>query len=123
MYIFGFISWFSFPTIAYNEVTIDFLGSRNIDEITKFVGDVDAERDESGNTALILAAKNGSEWSQKIINSNWMIQFPYLGNNEIVDLLIQKGANINATSKYDHTALIRAAWHGNEEIPYFTYEI
>lgn len=36
-----------------------------------------------------------------------------LGYNEIVNLLIQKGANINAVSRDRHTALIFAGERGN----------
>lgn len=44
-----------------NFSSINFSGSGNTEEITKYVGNVDVERDESGNTALMWAAVTGNE--------------------------------------------------------------
>lgn len=54
---------------------------------------MDHDKDREGNTALILAAVNGQD--------------------KIVDLLIQKGADVNAVNKHNETALMWSAWNGN----------
>jgi ankyrin repeat protein len=39
-----------------------------------------------------------------------------LGNKEVVKLLIQKGADVNAKNKYGETALRLAFYYGHKEI-------
>lgn len=37
----------------------------------------------------------------------------YLGHEDVVDILIRGGANVNATDKYGQSALFQAASKGN----------
>lgn len=66
-----------------------------------------------GNTALQAAALSGNwaKWSTKCLK---MIDFYiYLGHEDIVDLLIENGANISAITKAGNTALHAATVNGN----------
>lgn len=72
---------------------------------------IDADtRDENGDTALMVAIAESKNINHKMRNEC------YNGNIKMVKLLIQEGANIEATSKYGNTPLICAAHHGETEI-------
>jgi ankyrin repeat protein/uncharacterized protein DUF1566 len=69
---------------------------RNITLVKDFLdagADVNA-KDEDGYTALIMAAKNGEQERDKLINQY-----------KIVQLLVDNGADVNAKQKDGHTAL------------------
>lgn len=78
-----------------------FSGTDNIDEIRKYVGNVDSEKDEYGTTALMFAADEGNEWIEfELLNESLNDRSIYLGHREIVELLIEKGANVNAVREF-----------------------
>lgn len=71
--------------------------------------------DKTGNTALILAAQGGNiNWSNECNikdNSKWTA-FNVTGYKEVVEELLENGANINAVNIGNSTALILAIENG-----------
>lgn len=59
-----------------------------------------------------------SAWRNVNIN-----HFNYLGNEQIADMLIQNGANVNQLNKYGHTALHRAVVKGMKYCKFPNYKI
>ena len=83
--------------------------------------DIEAKDSNAGYTALIFAAKReeySSGFRMVAIDT-----FSIMGGNttqlEIVKYLVEQGANINARSSYNTTALMEAAYKGNFEIVKF----
>lgn len=58
------------------------------------------------------------EWTQiadriKIERNNEFFFVDFLGNEEMVELLLENGAKVDATDVGGYTPLIRAAWFGS----------
>ena len=89
------------------------------------------ERDASGKTLLMRAAKEGNEWELKQLldskadvnltdSDGWtalMYAVRYSGNMECVEKLLEAGANVSAKNNYGFSALVLAAcYNGNPKI-------
>lgn len=96
-----------------------------VELLIKYGADIDAikygadihGRSNNDETALIAAASEGNVSNSTKKNKNCVPRlkqiFIHLGYPRIVELLIRKGANVNARDTKNYTALIFAARFGN----------
>jgi ankyrin repeat protein len=102
----------------------------NIKLVQKFLEDgIDVDtRNEGNRTALVIAAGRGNlEMTRLLIKSNAdvnaivseggaLVWASYAGSVEVVELLLDKGANVKARGTVNRTSLHHAAMSGNNEV-------
>ena len=104
--------------------------SDDIENTYSLIPDPD-ERDASGRTLLMRAAKSGNEWELKELlaskanvnltdSDGWtalMYAVRYSGSYECVEKLLEAGAEVSAKNNYGFSALVLAAcYNGNPQI-------
>ena len=104
--------------------------SEDIENTYSLIPDPD-ERDASGRTLLMRAAKSGNEWELKELlaskanvnltdSDGWtalMYAVRYSGSYECVEKLLEAGAEVSAKNNYGFSALVLAAcYNGNPQI-------
>lgn len=71
-----------------------------------------------GATPLFIAAQNGNLENQNVVKLKAINRFSCLGHEQVIETLIQSGANISATNVNGTTPLFIAAQKGRPTMHY-----